>query len=170
MRRFVLPLAVAAFATSSPTPAGASPNGEIDSALYIAKSSNKNQVHYAVEVDGQCEPVGPAPVHPYWRMLEHGPEATEPLTAREERAFGLAQQSVDGSDVRVVLRGLPARPITLHTFREGTRCASTAAITIHGKPARLTSVYVKQSLFGISYVELDGFGPSGASLSERLSP
>jgi len=144
---------------------------EIDSPLVIAKSSNKNQVHYALDVDDRCEPAGGAPVHAYWRMYEHGPDATEPLTAREERAFGIERQDVTGADVRVVLRGLPNRPVELHSFRgDGGRCGAAASATIRGASVRLSGIYVKLSLFGVSYIELTGFAPSGASVSERLSP
>lgn len=144
--------------------------GEIPSALAIAKSTNKNQVHYAVRVDGECNPAGPSPVHPYWRMLERSADATEPLAAGiEERAFGIERQSVDGDDVRFVLRGLPSRDIVIHTNKtpEGS-CASSATMTIAGEHARVTSVFVKQKLFGVDYVELAGTAPSGAALRERI--
>lgn len=153
-----------------PSPAAASPLHAIDSGLFIAKSSNKNQVHYALEVNDRCAPAGAAPVRPYWRMLERGANVTEPLTAREERAFGLERQVVDGDEVRVVLHGLPGRLITIRATRDGDRCVSSASTAIDGEKARISSVYVKLSLFGVSYVQLRGVGPGGASLVERVSP
>jgi len=176
MRHVVLPLAAVAavaatLSSSSASFADARTAREIDSGLVIAKSSNKNQVRYALDVDAACAPTGAQPVHAYWRMFERGPDATEPLTAREQRAFGVERQVVDGDDVRVVLRGLPDRAITLRTFRaRDGRCACAATTTIEGTRARIASVYVKLSLFGVSYVQLDGVAPTGAALSERLSP
>ena len=97
--------------------AGASQGAEISSALVISKSGNKNQVHYAVQVDQACAPVGSAPVRPYWRMLERGASATEPLLESELRAFGIQRQSLVAGGVNVVLRGMPARSITILTSR-----------------------------------------------------
>jgi hypothetical protein len=172
MRHLVLAISAAAAAlTAAPQPATASPPGEIASALTISKSSNKNQVHYEVDVDGGCAPAGAEPVHPYWRMLEKSPDATEPLTSREQRAFGLERQDVDGDSVRIVVRGLPARPITIHTWRgQDGGCGSNATTTIEGAQARLSSVYVKVTIFGVSYIQLSGVTSNGAVVSERLSP
>lgn len=147
----------------------ASVSSEISSALAIAKSSNKNQVHYAVEVDGACAPMGAAPVRPYWRMLEKSPDATEPLGGMEQRAFGIARQDVSGDDVRIALRALPARPITIHTVRGADgKCSSTATAIIDGAPARIDNVYVKTKLFGVDYVQLTGVATDGHVVRERL--
>ena len=148
----------------------ASVTSEIASALSIAKSSNKNQVHYAVQVDDACAPSGAAPVHPYWRMLEKSPDATEPLGGMEQRAFGIARQDVSGDDVRISLRALPARPITIHTVRGADgKCTSTASATINGAPARIDSVYVKTKFLGVDYVQLTGVATDGSVVRERLS-
>ncbi len=146
--------------------------GEIPSALSIAKSGNKNEVHYAVRVDDDCNPAGPSPVHPYWRMLERSPDATEPLAAGiEERAFGVESQSASGAEVRVVLRGLPSRDIVIHTNKapDGA-CTSSATMTISGTRARVTSVFVKQKLLGVDYVEVVGAASNGAVVRERIKP
>lgn len=170
LERASLSLLGAAAVLGSATVATADPVGEIPSAFSIAKSSNKNQVHYAVEVDGACAPAGSAPVHPYWRMLERSPDATEPLQDREQRAFGIARQDVRGDDVRIALRALPDRPITIHTGRaaDGT-CTATSTMEIGNAAARLYDIYVKQSLFGVDYVLLTGWSSSGAVVREKLS-
>jgi hypothetical protein len=142
---------------------------EVSSALAIAKSTNRNQVHYAVQVDDACAPAGSAPVRPYWRMLEKSPDATEPLGHFEQRAFGIAKQDVDGENVRISLRALPARPITIHTQRgEGGKCTSSASATINGVPARIDNVFVKLKLFGVDYVQLTGIAKDGSVVRERL--
>jgi hypothetical protein len=143
---------------------------EIPSALVITKSSNRNQVNYAVQVDEACMPSGPAPVHPYWRMLERSANATEPLVEGELRAFGVQRQNIDGGGVNVVLRGMPARSITIRTWRgPDGKCASSASMTIAGIAARVTNVFVRQKLFGVDYVEVTGSTPRGELVRERLS-
>jgi hypothetical protein len=158
-----------ALALSAPQ-SQASVSSEISSALSIAKSSNKNQVHYAVQVDDACAPSGATPVRAYWQMLEKSPDATEPLGGMEQRAFGIAQQHVDGENVRISLRALPARPITIHTVRGADgKCSSSASVTINGTPARIDNVYVKLKLFGVDYVQLTGTAQDGSVVRERLS-
>ncbi len=169
MRHLIITGLVAAFVLASPNTQAARAS-EIESAFSIAKSSNKNEVHYAVQVDDACAPSGAAPVHPYWRMLEKSPDATEPLAHSEERAFGIERQDVDHDNVRMTLRALPARAITIRTGRanDGT-CSSTARMTIDGKDARVASVFVKIKLFGVDYVQLTGVTDDGSVVKERLS-
>ena len=103
-------------------------------------------------------------------MLEKGADATEALGSQEERAYGIAQQQVERDTVRIVLRGLPQRPITIRTWRsDGGACTSEATTSISGTPARLDGIYVKLKLFGLDYVELSGVGPNGAAVREKLS-
>ena len=171
--RSVLALATLALTTLglvTTASAAAAPEREIPSLFSIAKSSNKNQVHYALELDDACAPASATPVRPYWRMLERSPDATEPLLDREQRAYGIARQDVNGSQVRVVLRALPARPITIQTARaaDGT-CSATATVDIGNASARLYDIYVKQSLFGVDYLLLTGWADGGAVVREKLS-
>jgi len=172
LRHPVLALATLAVTTLGmvTTAGAAAPEREVPSVFSIAKSSNKNQVHYAIELDDACAPIGANPVRPYWRMLERSPDATEPLLDREQRAYGIARQDVSGSQVRVVLRALPARPITIRTAHaaDGT-CSATATVGIGSASARLHDIYVKQSLFGVDYLLLTGWADSGAVVREKLS-
>jgi hypothetical protein len=147
-----------------------STSGAIPSALVITKSSNKNQVNYAIDVDGGCAPTGAAPVHPYWRMLEHGTGATEPLRGPELRAFGVERQAIGANFVQVALRGMPARAITIRTWRTPSgACQATADTTIAGVPARISNVHVQEKLFGVAYVQLTGWSDTGAVVSERIA-
>ncbi len=152
-----------------PRATSAASGSEISSALAIAKSNNKNQVHYAVQVDASCAPMSGAPVRAYWRMLEKSSDATESLSGSEERAFGIERQDIDGDAVRVVLRGLHSRTFTIHTWRTSDGCAASTSTNIAGTPARIASVYVKLKLFGVDYVQLTGYGPDGAVVRERFS-
>jgi hypothetical protein len=83
----------------------------------------------------------------------------------------LQSQSVHGNEVRIVLRGLPARPIVIHTERAPTgTCTSTSSVTISNDThARLYDIYVKQSLFGVDYVLLTGWASNGAVVREKLT-
>jgi hypothetical protein len=169
MRQILTIGLVSAFFLATPSTTKAAQASEIASALSIMKSSNKNQVHYAVAVDDACMPAGAAPVHAYWRMLEKSPDATEALSRGEERAFGIEKQDVDRDGVRVVLRGLPARTITIHTRADGGKCVASATTTISGVSARISSVFVKIKLFGVDYVQLTGLADDGTIVKERLS-
>lgn len=148
---------------------GASPRSLLANALVIRKSSNRNQVCYAVALDDGCAPLGPAPVRPYWRMLEQGTGVTQPLSGLELRYLGLDRQQISGEGVTVALRALPARPIFIRTARTADgQCTSTTETTIAGVPAKLDDVYVKQTFFGIDYVVLTGSSRGGETVKERI--
>jgi Domain of unknown function (DUF4833) len=100
---------------------------DVASVFHVAKSENRNQVHYGIHLDESCAPVGGAPLFAYWRMLERGPAAIEPLLQREVGAYGVAEQRVlergpDGGKTSVRLRALPARPIVIQSTRRGEAC------------------------------------------------
>jgi hypothetical protein len=164
-------LVLAAWAASPLGTANAAPIAELPSVLVIAKSSNKNQVHYAARINEVCALTGPSPVRPYWRMLERGPYATEPLREGEQRVLGIERQAVGDDGVQIALRGMPARPITIHTWRgPDGHCSASAEMTIAGMQARVDRVYVQQKLFGIDYVLLTGHAEDGSIVRERVWP
>jgi hypothetical protein len=149
----------------------------IPSAFFVAKSENRNQVHYGVRVDASCAPVGTQPVFVYWRMLERDPRATEPLLSREEGAYGLSEQRVldrgdDGGRVLVRLRALPDRSIAIATHRQEGACRAEATTVISGGPASLTRVFAQLRWpFGVDYLELAGRSlEDGHAVHERLTP
>jgi hypothetical protein len=151
--------------------------GVVSSAFFIAKSENRNQVHYGVHVDAACSPVGAAPVFAYWRMLEHGPAATEPLLSREVPAYGLAEQRVvergpEGGRASVRLRALGNRTIDVVTASRDGACVATATTTIGGQPAALSSVFAQLKWpWGVDYLMLSGRALSdGHAVRERLQP
>jgi Domain of unknown function (DUF4833) len=149
--------------------AAPSRGGRIPSALIISKSSNRNEVHYTVEVDETCMPAGPQPVAPYWLMLERGPTVTETLSERELRYLGVAHQDVTPKGIDMTLRVLPRRVLTLHTWQTTSgQCTSSVDMTIAGAPAHLVSVFAQQSLFGVSYVLLTGIAADGMLVRERV--
>jgi hypothetical protein len=150
---------------------------DVAAVFFIAKSENRNQVHYGVHLDAACAPAGPAPVFAYWRMLEKGPFATEPLLAHETRAYGVADQHVSvraasGGRVSMTLHALPARSIEVASARAGETCTASATTQIGGTPALLTSVYAKLAWpFGVDYLLLSGRSlANGGPVQERLRP
>jgi hypothetical protein len=162
---------VAAATTLVASSVEASGDREISSALVITKSSNKNEVHYAVQVDETCSPVGVEPVTPYWLMRERGPNVTERLSKSEDRVLGIARQCVMPGRVDVGLRAFPGRTLSIRTWQEPDgKCASSVDTFVSGVMTRLLGVYVKQRLFGISYVLLTGVADSGVVLRESVQP
>jgi len=160
--------------------AGAVARGEagrdVASVFLIAKSENRNQVHYGVHLDAACAPVGPTPVFAYWRMLEQGPHATEPLLSREVGAYGFVEQRVvergaDGGRVTLRLRALPARPIAIETRAHDGVCEATATTFIGGAAASLRSVYAQLRWpFGVDHLVLSGRSlADGRAVEERLA-
>lgn len=144
---------------------------DIASVMFVSKSENKNQVHYGIHLDAACHPEGAAPVYAYWRMLEKGPNVTEPLLAREERGYGVGHQDVQGDTVRVTIRGLPHRPITIRVRREPSgACTATAQMTIDGLLARLFNVHLFLGFLHVKAVLLTGWNDAGAVVRERFSP
>lgn len=160
-------------AKSGPAPGGPSVRSA-DSAFFIARSTNRNEVHYGVHVDENCRPQGPAPVHAYWRMLEKEEKTTEPLLGRESPAYGLGDtQQVEatpsGWKVHVRLRAWPDRSIDLDVFRENGRCVARAWTRMEGRTARIDRIFVKTKWpTGVDYVLLSGTGEDGRSAREVI--
>jgi len=142
---------------------------EIRSTFVVSKSENKNQVHYAIAVDDACLPVGPNPVKPYWRMLDQSSTEVQRIMVREQRLYGIAEQRVEGASVRIRLRALPSRPITITTSRgaNGT-CVATTTALINGKPSRLYNILVALKLFGVDHLLVTGWSPDGSIVRERI--
>jgi hypothetical protein len=149
---------------------------DVASVFHVAKSENRNQVHYGVHLDASCAPLGPEPVFAYWRMLEHGPTATEPLLAREVGAYGVAEQLVtergaEGGRLSLRLRALPSRSVVVQTARRAEGCSATATTVIGGIPSSLDSVFVQLRWpFGVAHLVLSGHAlADGRPVREVLS-
>ncbi len=161
----------ASFAAASPPAFGAD---DVPTAFAIRKSSNRNRVDYGVRVDGDCAPKGSDPVLPYWRMLERGADVLEPLRRFERRAYGIGSQRVardaEGGSVRMRLRAVGDRDVTVRTSRRENHCDAAAVTTIGGTEATLDDIYVVLSgSVSVDHVELRGRAVgSGASVTESL--
>lgn len=169
-------LAACAFAASAPRAVAQGPTRSVNLFL-ISKSQNKNQVQYAISVDDACAPVAEAPVYAYWRMLERGPNETEPLLAREQRPYGLASQTIErrderGGEVVIALRALPSKTMRVKTWRAGQGCHAVVTTPIGGAPAHLFNVHASLKWpFGVDYLLISGWSTDGSKvLRERLEP
>jgi len=97
---------VAPIARPAPPERGAEVGRGVRSVFFVAKSENRNEVHYGVALDSACVPAGSSPVFAYWRMRERSPLATEPLLAREVSAYGIAEpQRVERGELEWPWRG-----------------------------------------------------------------
>jgi hypothetical protein len=172
----LLILASAALVSPVAWPAGPEPGDRsVHSVFFVAKSENRNEVHYGIALDPTCAPAGSAPVFAYWRMRERGPLATEPLLSREVSAYGVAEpqrveRGVRGGRVVFRLNALPRRSIAIDSAPVGQACTATASVMIGGTAAALTSVFVQLRWpFGVDYLELSGrSGADGRAVRERL--
>jgi hypothetical protein len=130
----------------------------------ISKTENRNYVQFAERLDPSCAPAGAAPVYAYWRMVERGPAATEPLLPLEQPAYGVASQSIlersDGHGLlRVTLRALPKTPLLVESRRGANGgCEASARTSIAGVDARLFNVHaVLRWPFGVAHLLVSGW-------------
>ncbi len=150
---------------------------DVRSVFFVAKSENKNQVHYGIHLDRSCAPAGDHPVFAYWRMFERGPEAIEPVLPVELQAYGVLDQQVvsrgeGGGLVRVTVAALHDRVVTIDTAPGGDGCVATAKTSVGGVPASLWSVYVRLKWpFGVDSLTLAGRAlADGRIVEERIRP
>jgi hypothetical protein len=151
------------------------PSHPLDSIFFIARSENRNQVHYGIHVDENCRPMGSTPVYAYWRMFEKGPTATEQLLGLEEPVYGLAEEqpvsaTTDGFRVRVQLRSTPERPIDVLVFRsENGRCATRALTRVGGADVQIDHIFVQNVWpFGIGEVSLHAVSAEGQAVRDVI--
>lgn len=157
--------------------AGRLPLAPVHSVFHVAKSENKNQVHYGVRVDRLCRPAGKSPVYAYWRMRERGPRQFERLLGHEQPAYGLhdsqrVERSARGGKVRVQLRAFPDRPITIEVYRQAQGCVARGLVRIHHQPAIVQSIYIDIGfLFSLNYAQVSGVRiADGRAVQEKLEP
>jgi len=159
------------------SPAGApAPARGVDSVFFIARSENRNQVHYGVQVGVDCSPQGTHPVHAYWRMLEKGEAETEPLLRIEGPAYGLADtqevaSTPSGWRIRIRLRAYSERPIEIAVSRENGVCTTRASMLLNQEIRQLDHIYVRtQWPIGVDYIRLSGVSPDGRAVTEVIRP
>jgi len=144
------------------------------SVFLVAKSENKNQVHYGVKLDEACNVVGTNPLYGYWRMLEKKGEI-EPILSREVRAYGLdpaqrIEKAGDATTIYARLNAIPDRLLRVTVVRTAGRCQAQATMSIAGTDAHLRLIYIRLAWpFGVDYVLLRGSRMAdGHSVEEKI--
>jgi hypothetical protein len=131
------------------------------SVFLVAKSENRNQVHYTVRHDDSSNVNVTNPLYGYWRMLEKNGEI-EPILAREVRAYGLdpvqrIQKTVDATTIYARMNAIPDRVLRVTVTRTAGRCETRATTSIAGADAQLRLIYIRLSWpFGVDYILLRG--------------
>ncbi len=146
---------------------------DVPSIFFIARSTNKNQVHYGVRVDEACNVLGDQPVYGYWRMLEKGGEI-EALLGMEMPAYGLDDKQVierhaSTTTIRIKLRAFPERLLVITVAKGQRGCQAFAMTPIAGREAHLSSIYVRLKWpFGIDYLLVRGATSDGQRVQELI--
>jgi len=131
------------------------------SVFLVAKSENRNQVHYGVRLDGACNVVDTHPLYGYWRMLENKGEI-EPILSREVRAYGIdpaqrIEKTGDATTIYARMNAIPDRVLRVTVTRAAGRCEAEATMLIAGADAHLRLVYIRLAWpFGVDYILLRG--------------
>ena len=147
---------------------------DLNSVFLVAKSENKNQVHYGVHVDQECNVVGANPLYGYWRMLEKKGEI-EPMLSREIRAYGIdpvqrIEKAGNVTTIHTRLNAIPDRLLRVTVTRTPAGCAADATMSIAGADARLRLIYVRIGwMFSVDYILLRGSRPpDGHTVEEKI--
>lgn len=145
-----------------------------ESVFHIDRNKNRNQVHYGVNVDENCQPVGAAPVYNYWVRREEDPPEVEPLRFFQQAAYGFQKQNIEGDGrIEVRLRALPDRQLVIRVTSVDGTCKAETFMTIDGKQAYLEKVFVfaEEGLFlpTVLYIELWGHNNDGHAIYEKIT-
>ncbi len=147
---------------------------DLASVFLVAKSENKNQVHYGVRVDQACNVIGTSPLYGYWRMLEKNGEI-EPILSREIRAYGLhpvqrIEKTGGATTIHARMNAIPDRQLRVTVARTAAGCEAQATIPIAGADAQLRLIYIRLAWpFGVDYILLRGARMAdGHSVEEKI--
>jgi hypothetical protein len=146
--------------------------------FFIQRSKNKNEVHYRLNVDESCRIIADEPVTGIWRMLEEGPNKTEPLSTFDRMAYNAENQEVVGNWVHFNLKAIEERLIKATTIYDWktNKCSPMVQVKINGKWAILDHIYVssKEGFLMPRVMYIDIFGKSLDSppqqVAERVKP
>jgi hypothetical protein len=144
------------------------------SVFLVAKSENKNQVHYGVRLDEACNVVDTHPLYGYWRMLENKGEI-EPILSREIRAYGIdpaqrIEKTADATTIYARMNAVPDRMLRVTVTRTAGRCEARATMSIAGSEANLRVIYIRLAWpFGVDYILLRGSRTTdGSPIEEKI--
>lgn len=147
---------------------------ETKTLFHIERSKNKNEVHYAVKLNGNCQFKGDEPIFGYWKSLEQGPNVIEDLSVFDQVAYGIVNQKVSGDKVTFNLKAIDSRVVTVSLVKKEKKCDVVAQMEISKKQAYLDKVYVlsKEGFIKPTVIHLDFFGHNeqGEQVTERYKP
>jgi hypothetical protein len=144
----------------------------------IQRSKNANEVQYHLRVDDHCRITATNPVSAVWKLREERPEATKPLSALDQLAYGVKRQKVAENHVEFRLRALEEKPLTATaTYQPATgTCVLSVQVEIEDQGAALERVYVQTDEGGfrpkVRYIDLVGTRVAGnpSQVTERITP
>jgi hypothetical protein len=144
----------------------------------IQRSKNTNEVQYQLRVDAHCRLISNHPVRAVWKVREAHPEATEPLSALDQLAYGVVRQHVEENWVVFRLRALEEKPLkATATARPDTgTCAPSVHVEIAEQWAALERIYVQteEGRFRpkVTYIDIVGTSLEGSpsQVTERITP
>ncbi len=145
--------------------------------FHIERNKNKNQVHYAITLNGNCRPNSNQPIYVYWLTLEAEKPVTSKIRWYEQRAYGIKEQKQkDPNQFAMILYAFPQKDIyvTFSFDKKKRRCKAVASTKILHREALLHRIYVfakeKFLIPSVEYVDVFGRLPDGSPIKERLSP
>jgi hypothetical protein len=144
----------------------------------IQRSKNANEVQYYLRVGDHCRIISNNPVRAVWKLREESREATEPLSAVEQLAYGVKRQHVRENGVEFRLRALEEKPLTATaTYYPGTgTCVPSVQVEIQDQWVALTRISVQTDEGGfrpkVRYIDLVGRRVAGSpsQVTERITP
>ena len=149
---------------------------DVRSVFHVAKSENKNQVHYALHLDAQCKPMGKRPVFAYWQRLREGKRVDDQLTGLGTTVYGASDEqtiiarSQGATGVEMFVKALKAVRINIEVQKTPQGCRAVPYVTILKQRARLSHAFLQLGAWGLTvkYVDVVGFRVSdGKRIAER---
>jgi hypothetical protein len=140
--------------------------------FFIKRSKNANEVHYDARVEN-CVWSQPE-VDYYWRELKDGPKVYKPILFFEIPAYGFEVERLSKSEIALRLKAFPKRAIKARLSQnEKDECSVSVTMEIHGKIAKLRSVYVyaEENFIGwptVHYIDILGYSEEGQHVFERI--
>jgi hypothetical protein len=146
---------------------------DIRTLFLVAKSENRNEVHYGIHLDKDCLPIGSSPVFAYWQENEQGPNVLEGLHTLDRTVYGISRQNVarralDESVVTMAIRAAPDRAVTITIRRQNGACVAEPMGLIAGTRARLERIFVHiPGVLRVDWIEIRGTA-NGKVIVERV--
>lgn len=175
MRRLLLGVTAVLFVATAARAASAPSFGpnDVRTLFLIAKSDDRDEVHYGIHLDKDCLPVGAEPVFAYWQQIEQGPNVVEELNALDRTVYGIDRQNVakralDDSVVTMAINAASDRTVTIGVRRQNGACVAEPMGLISGTRAQLERIFVHIAGFlRVDWVEIRG-SANGRVIVERV--